>query len=138
MRSKNDYTYEEWKENTYGDFLMLEECGWPAEDCSGMIIEEEEENHKDFEFVGTTTFLFLLSVAVREQELGVLEDRVRNAISFHILLYAQGEYREDLAQEEIELVDKDVEYLKKQGVLLSWDQLHELEKKGELIQPQEA
>ena len=57
--------------------------------------------------IGTSAFMWYLSVAVREIELNCLEDRVLAQISFHIPFYDKGEYH-DLEQEEKEMVDKDV------------------------------
>lgn len=131
MRTKKDYTYNEWKESIYDAFLLYEEKHYPsAEMCVNYIMGQEEEYHDGFEFVGTTIFLFLLSVAVREVELDILEDRVRKAVSFHIILYDDGEYKEDLAPEEIEPVEKDIAFLKDKQVLLSWEELEEMDRKG--------
>ena len=132
MRSNDDYTYLEWKENVSDAFLLHENDSWPAEGCTNYLIDEEYENHIGFEFVGATSFLFLLAVAVREIELDILEDRIRQAVSLDVVFYDRGKYVEDLSSEEKKLVDKDISFIRSSGKMFSKKQLKEMLEKGQL------
>ena len=123
MRVKDDCTYAEYKDNALGAFHLFEHDNWPAEHVTNYLAEDDW--HGDG-LVGTSAFLWYISIATREVELGCLEDRVLAQISYHIPLYDNGDYH-DLEPEEKELVDKDVEFIKSKVALIPVDQLKEIE-----------
>ena len=123
MRNKDDCTYVEYKEDVIGAIHLYEEDGWPAEHVTNYMAEDDWYGDG---LIGTSAFMWYISIAVKELELNCLEDRVLCEISYHIPLYEQGEYQ-DLSQEEKQLLDKDVEYIKAHVTLIPADQLKEAE-----------
>lgn len=123
MRIKEDLTYAEYKEEMLGVFGQYERFGATPEQVTNFLTHEDWSD----DMSGTTSaFLWFISIAVRELELGILEDRVLAQISYHIPLYDQGEYH-DLEQEEKEMVDKDVAFIKSKAALIPVDQLKKAE-----------
>lgn len=123
MRSKDDCSYKEYKEGAEDAFHLFEYNNWPVEHVTNYLTEEDWYGEG---LIGTSAFMWYLSIAVREIELGCLEDRVLAQISFHIPLYDQGEYH-DLEADEKELVDKDIAYIKAKVALIPVDKLKEAE-----------
>ena len=119
MRIKNDCTYSEYKDNALGAFHQYEHFGATSEQVTNYLAEDDWRGEG---LKGTSAFLWYLSVATREVELDCLEERVLCEISFHIPLYEQGEYH-DLADDEKELVDKDIAYIKSKVLLIPKEQL---------------
>ncbi|MBR0342264.1 MAG: hypothetical protein IJH64_08470 [Oscillospiraceae bacterium] len=108
MRIKDDCTYLEYKEAVTDAFHLYEEDGFLPEQVTDYLEDEDWTS----EMKGTTSaFMWFVSIAVREIELGILEDRVLAQISFHIPLYEQGEYH-DLDFDEKDLLEKDLKYIR--------------------------
>ena len=121
VRNKDDCTYAEYKEDVVGAFHLYEEDGWPAEHVTNYLAEDDWYGEG---LIGTSAFLWYISIATREVELGCLEDRVLAQISYHIPLYDNGDYN-DLEPEEKAMVDKDVDFIKSKVELIPVDQLKE-------------
>lgn len=119
MRCKDDCTYKEYKEGAEDAFHLFEHDNWSAEHVTNYLAEDDWYGEG---LIGTSAFMWYLSVAVREIELNCLEDRVLAQVSYHIPLYDQGEYH-DLEPEEKEMVDKDLAYIKSKVSLIPPDQL---------------
>ncbi len=123
MRVNEDLTYTEYKEEMLSVFGQYERFGATPEQVTNFLTHEDWTD----EMSGTTSaFLWFVSIAVRELELEILEDRVLAQISYHIPLYDQGEYH-DLEPEEKVLVDKDLAFIKSNVTLSPVDQLKESE-----------
>ena len=123
MRVKDDLTYAEYKNEMLSVFGQYERFGATSEQVTNFLTHEDWTN----EMNGTTSaFLWFISIAVRELELGILEDRVLAQISYHIPLYDKGDYH-DLLPEEKEMVDKDVKFIKSKVALIPVDQLKKAE-----------
>ena len=75
---------------------------------------------------GTSLFLWIISITVREIELNILEDRVLCQASFHIPLYDKGEYH-DMDSEEKKLIDKDIAFIKSKVQLIPKNRLKKVE-----------
>ena len=123
MRCKDDCSYKEYKEGAEDAFHLFEWNNWSAEQVTNYLTEEDWYGDG---LIGTSAFMWYLSVAVREIELNCLEDRVLAQISYHIQIYDQGEYH-DLEPEEKEMVDKDVTFIKSKVTLIPVDQLETVE-----------
>lgn len=123
MRIKDDLTYREYKEEMLGVFCQYEDFGATPEQVTNFLTHEDWTDEMEDT---TSAFLWYISIAVRELELDILEDRVLAQISFHIPLYDQGEYH-DLEADEKELVDQDVAYIKAKVALIPVDQLKKAE-----------
>ena len=123
MRRKDDCMYKEYKEGAEDAFHLFEHDNWPAEHVTNYLVEEDWYGDG---LIGTSAFMWYLSVAVREIELNCLEDRVLAEVSYHIPLYDNGDYH-DLEPAEKEMVDKDVKYIKSKVALIPADQLKEIE-----------
>lgn len=73
----------------------------------------EEEQDAEHPPIGTSIFLWIISVGEYEVRHDILEDRVLDHLSYHIYRYENmGRYRSDLTEEEIEQVEKDIAYIK--------------------------
>ena len=68
---------------------------YTPEDVTDWMTDED-----NMYLVGTSLFLWLISIAVREIELNILEERVLCNVSYHIPLYDQGEYHDLEADEK--------------------------------------
>lgn len=123
MRIKDDCSYSEYKDNAIGAFHLYEQDNWPAEHVTNYLAEDDWYGDG---LIDTSAFLWYLSIATREIELDCMEERVLCQISVHIPLYEGGKYQ-DLSEEEKELVDKDVAYIKSKISLIPADQLEEVE-----------
>lgn len=124
MRVKDDCTYAEYKDNALGAFHLFEHDNWPAEHVTNYLTEDDWYGDG---LIGTSAFMWYLSIAAREIELECLEDRVLAQVSYHIPLYDKGDYH-DLEPAEKEMVDKDVEFIKSRVTLIPVDKLKEEEK----------
>lgn len=125
MRCKDDCSYKEYKEGAEDAFHLFEYDNWPAEHVTNYLAENDWYGEG---LIGTSAFLWYISIATRELELNCLEDRVLAQISYHIPLYSNGDYR-DLEPEEKKLVDKDVVFIKSKVSLIPRDQLEAVEEK---------
>ena len=121
MRVKGDKAYQDYKDGAVDAFHLYELGNYTPEDVTDWMTDEDNAY-----LVGTSLFLWLISIAVREIELNILEERVLCNVSYHIPLYDQGEYH-DLEADEKELVDKDVAFIKANVTLIPVDQLKEVE-----------
>lgn len=73
----------------------------------------EQEQYAEYPLVGTSIFLWVISVGEYEVRHNILEDRVLDRLSYHIYRYENmGRYKSDLTEEEIEQVEKDIAYIK--------------------------
>lgn len=112
MRPKNDFAYEDYKIRVEDAFHLLEEEEvHGAYDVSEWLfgqIAEYEDSFTEF-----TVLFFIISVAEYEVRHGILEERIRNGAAYHIYRYENmGRYKNDLTTKEIELIEKDMAYIK--------------------------
>lgn len=121
LRIKDDLTYNEYKEEMTSAFGQYEKYGATPEQVTNFLTHED---WNDEMYNTTSAFLWYVAMAVREIELGILEERVRAQISYHIPLYDQGKYH-DLDLDEKELLGKDIAYIKTKVNLIPVDQLKE-------------
>lgn len=115
MRSKNDETYQEYKEGVLNDFEMWvrEPDVWTPEMCTNRMLYDELEYSDTEPLVGASEFLFFLSIGEYEVKNDILEERIANGLGYHIYRYENmGRYKADLTLEEIEEVEKDIAYIK--------------------------
>lgn len=111
MRINDDFLYGEWKERIEDAFHMFEWDSFSPEECVGYIVDEANENGDGI--YGTSTFLFILAVTTRELELDVLEEQILYNAAYHIYRYENmGKYKDDLTQEEIEDIERDIAFVK--------------------------
>lgn len=108
MRIQDDCTYQEYKEGVKGAFHLFEINGFSPEEVTDYWVHEDWSSDMNDT---TSGFMWFLSVAVREIELGILEERVLCQLSHYMHKYDNGEFN-DLDPEERESVDRDVEYVK--------------------------
>ena len=115
MRTIDDCTYEEYKESVIDSFGLWkrEATIWTPEHVTNMMINQEYEYSDTEPLIGTSRLLFFLSIGEYEVRNDILEERIENALSYHIYRYENmGRYKEDLTPEEIEEVEKDIAYMK--------------------------
>lgn len=114
MRMPDDYTYQEYKDSSADAFNLLElnPKDWKPENVTDwLMIEDIEET--DEPIIGTSRFLYFLSIGLCEVRRNILEYRIENALAYHIYRYENmGRYKEDLTPEEIKEVEKDIAYIK--------------------------
>lgn len=113
MRTVDDCTYQEYKENAFGTFLLWknEPERWTPKMVTDYLSEEEQ--YTEYPLIGTSIFLWIISVGEYEVRHDILEERVLDRLSYHIYRYENmGRYKSDLAKEEIEQVEKDIAYIK--------------------------
>ena len=109
MRAKNDQEYHGWKESASDGFGLLKR-GWKPEEVVEFLFEEEAGEGR---LAGTSVMLFILSIAEYEVRHNILEERILYAAAYHIYRYENmGRYRDDLEEEEIEELNKDIAYIK--------------------------
>lgn len=119
MRIKDDCTYAEYKDGVMGAFHLYEcDHSSPEEVTNYWVFEDWTDEMENT----TSGFLWFLSIAVREIELGILEERVLYQLSHYMPAYDQGEFN-DLTTEEKEMVNKDVEFVKQNAKLIPIDEL---------------
>lgn len=123
MRIKDDCTYAEYKDGVIGAFHLYEGGYFSPEEVTNYWASEDWTDDMDNT---TSGFLWFLSLAVREIELGVLEERVICQLSVYIPSYDKGEF-DDLAPEEEDMVKKDVRFIKSKVALIPTDQLNKVE-----------
>ena len=121
MRIKDDISYQEYKEGAVNAFHLYELGDYTPEDVTNWMTDEDNEYLE-----GTSLFLWIISITVREIELNILEDRVLCQASFHIPLYDKGEYH-NIDSEEKKLVDKDITFIKSKVQLIPKNRLKEVE-----------
>lgn len=108
MRAKNDLTYQEYKEGVYSDFAYWRDGEHTPEEVTNWMHEEDNDL-----FVGSSILLWVLSLAEYELKNNILEDRVKAEVIYYIYRYEMGEYKADYTPEEIEEIEKDIAYIRK-------------------------
>ena len=84
-------------------------AGWELDGCFEYLFT----NWTDDELNSTSGMLFVIAIAEYEIRHDILEERVRNAASYHIYRYENmGRYKEELLPEEISELEKDIAYIK--------------------------
>jgi len=107
VRAKNDSPYKEWKEGVLDGFNNLE-LGWTPEQCTEFLFDQETDN-----LFGTSIMLFIISIAEYEARNNIMEERIKNAASYHIYRFENmGRYISDLTLEEIDEIERDVAFIK--------------------------
>lgn len=116
MRLKNDSTYQEYKEDVQESFrlLKLQPDVWTHEYVTNYILENLcDELDQGGPLPDTCEFLFFLSVGEYELKHDILEERIANGLGFHIYRYENmGRYKDDLTDDEITEIEKDITYIK--------------------------
>ena len=113
MRTIDDCTYQEYKEYVDNAFCLWkkEPQKWTPEMVTNFLVDEEE--YADHPLVGASHLLWFVSLGEYEVRHNILEERVLTHLSYHIYRYENmGRYKADLTPEEIEAVEKDIEYIK--------------------------
>lgn len=113
MRTIDDCTYQEYKESAEFAFHLWrdEPEVWTPKMVTDWL-SEEEQDAKD-PLVGTSIFLWIISVGECEVRYNILEERIRKHLCYHIYRYENmGRYKSDLTEEEIEQVERDIAYIK--------------------------
>lgn len=113
MRTIDDCTYQEYKEWVEGGFNLWEDE--PKKWTPKMVTDylSEEEQYAEYPLVGTSIFLWVISVGEYEVRHNILEERIRKHLCYHIYRYENmGRYKSDLTEEEIEQVERDIAYIK--------------------------
>lgn len=114
MRRIDDMTYQEYKEGVLNDFGLWEREPdvWTPEHCTNKMLDDEAE-YADHPIVGTSVFLWFISLGEYEVRNNILEERVLLHLAYHIFRYENmGRYKSDLTLEEIKDVEKDIAYIK--------------------------
>lgn len=120
MRTKDDCTYQEYKEGTMSAFNLWKNDPeyWTPDHVTNYMLDEEYENSYEEPLVGTSEFLWFLSIGEYEIRHDILEDRIANGLGFHIYRYENmGRYKADLTDEEIIEINKDITYVKSKIIL---------------------
>ena len=120
MRAKNDLSYFEYKESVNDDFGLWQRQPdvWTPEYVLSFIMESMYENSDEDPFLGTSEFLFFMSVGEYELRHGILDRRIANGLGYHIYRYENmGRYKSDLTEEEIKEIEKDITYIKSEIIL---------------------
>ena len=115
MRTIDDMTYQEYKEGVLTDFGLWkrEPNVWTPEMCTNKMLHDELEYSETEPLVDASEFLFFLSIGEYEVRHDILEERIANALGYHIYRYENmGRYKADLTTEEIAEVEKDIVYIK--------------------------
>ena len=113
MRSKDDDTYQEYKESAFWSFVHWRNNEWPPEMTANWVIDEGMGNIYGYLMTDISEFLFFLSFGEYEVRNNILEDRILDGLSYHIYRYENmGKYKSDLTEEEITEVEKDIAYIK--------------------------
>ena len=109
MRLEDDETYPEMKETIAKFFNAMDESD-TAEDITDWISED-----LNWWLQGTSGKLRMLAVGVIEIQRGILEERVRSALSAIIYRYEQGVYNRDITKEDNEdkVIKEDIEFVKR-------------------------
>lgn len=113
MRAYDDLTYEEYKEGVVGAFCILGDKGYEtAEDITNYMTDEDNEL-----LIGTSLALWIISIGAYEIEHNLLEDRVLEQLSYHILRYEMGKYQ-DITDDERGLLEEDIKFIKSKVQLI--------------------
>lgn len=107
MRAKDDLTYQEYKEGVEDAFHLMGRKGWETADKITDYMADEDNDL----LVGTSLALWMISIGAYEAEHDCLEPRVREQLRYDIRAFLAGEYDDDLTQEDIELMRRDVELI---------------------------
>lgn len=113
MKTIDDCTYQEYKDDVktiFGRWKKSPDIWTPkmVTDCLS-----EEEQYAEYPLVGTSIFLWVISVGEYEVRHNILEERIRKHLCYHIYRYENmGRYKSDLTEEEIEQVERDIAYIK--------------------------
>ena len=107
-READDGLYDEKKCEVAQAFARQSE-GWSIYSCVGYLFD----GWTDDELNSTSGMLFVIAIAEYEIRHDILEDRVRNAASYHIYRYENmGRYKDELLPEEIVELEKDIAFIK--------------------------
>ena len=115
MRTIDDCTYYEYKEDVIGSFNKWKRKPdvWAPNKVVDYMLDEAFVNATTFPLVETSEFLFFLSIGEYEIRHNILEERIRNGLAYHIYRYENMDrYKTDLTSEEIAEVEKDIAYVK--------------------------
>ena len=108
-REHDDGSYDEKKWAVENAFDFYLDGRWTIDACMGYLFD----GWTDEELNSTTGMLFVIAIAEYEIRHDMLEERVLNAASYHIYRYENmGRYKDELAPEEIPLLEADIAYIK--------------------------
>lgn len=113
MRTIDDCTYQEYKDDVEAAFGRWEDnpSVWTVKMVTDYLSDGEQ--YEDCPLVGTSIFLWVISVGEYEVRHNILEERVHKHLCYHIYRYENmGRYKSDLTEEEIEQVERDIAYIK--------------------------
>ncbi len=108
MRYDDGLTYEEYKEAVIGAMNHMVYSNWSAENVTNWMAEEDDDMLIED---STSLALWIISIAEYEIRHDILEKRVHDQLCYHIPRFQEGAYVEDLSEEELDQVKKDVEYI---------------------------
>lgn len=110
MRTSDDFTYQEYKEDVSERMRMVGEPDWKTNNVTNWIIEEY--GYVEGAFEGTDMALLSIALGTYEIEHNTLENRVLNWLSYYVPKLERGEFDENLTEEEKEIVLSDCEYVR--------------------------
>ncbi len=108
MRYDDGIVYQDYKEDVEYAMRRIKTLGWDAEDVTNQMEYEDDDMLIED---STSLALWIISIAEYEIRHDILEKRVHDQLCYHIPRFQEGAYVEDLSEEELDQVKKDVEYI---------------------------
>lgn len=117
MRVEPELKYQDYVDGVHDSFNILGHKHYEkAENITDWMCDDDDDLLVPN---STSLFMWLLSIGVYEVRHNILEDRIKEQLSYHIPRYHMGKYIDDLFTDEKELVERDVAYFEKHVQLLN-------------------